>query len=77
MALGLKQALITHCNHPPSRHRTVWVVFLYHRDQVNELEEFRVPGCLLWELEALRETPPPLVSDTLRTSKVLCCLAIT
>ena len=61
MPLGLKQALITYCNHPTTLSWkyidlvTIWVVFLCHRNQVNVLVEFRVPGCLLWAFEALRE----------------------
>ena len=61
MPLGLKQALITYCNHPALLSWkcialvTIWVIFLCHRNQLNVLVEFRVPGCLLWELAALRE----------------------
>ena len=52
MPLGLKQALITYCNHPALLSWkcidlvTFWVVFLCHRNQLNVLVEFRVHGCL-------------------------------
>ena len=62
MPLGLKQALITYCNHPALSSWkcidlvTIWVIFLCHRNQVNVLVEFGVPGYVFVGVRRVRIT---------------------